>query len=36
MTSRVPRIIVIMMREKVMGLISTGRVITNIFGVWAR
>lgn len=36
MTSRVPRTIVIMIREKVMGLISTGRVITNIFGVWAR
>lgn len=35
-TSRVPEIIVIMIRERVIGLISTGRVITNIFGVWAR
>lgn len=35
-TNKVPSIIVIMIREKVMGLISTGRVITNIFGVWAR
>lgn len=35
-TNRVPEIIVIIIREKVIGLISTGRVITNIFGVWAR
>lgn len=35
-TNKVPDIIVTMIREKVAGLISTGRVITNIFGVWAR
>lgn len=35
-TSSVPNIIVIMIKEKTMGLISAGRVMTNIFGVWAR
>lgn len=35
-TSNVPSIIVMMINEKVTGLISTGRVMTNIFGVWAR
>lgn len=35
-TNRVPEIIVTIIKERVIGLISMGRVITNIFGVWAR
>lgn len=35
-TSNVPSIIVMIINEKITGLISTGRVMTNIFGVWAR
>lgn len=36
MTSAVPRIIVTIINKNTKGFISTGRVITNIFGVWAR
>lgn len=32
----VPRKIIRIIDEKMIGLISMGRVITNIFGVWAR
>lgn len=35
-TSVVPIIIVITIKEKTRGFISTGRITTNIFGVWAR
>lgn len=36
MTIMVPSIMVIRIIRKMIGFISTGRILTNIFGVWAR
>lgn len=35
-TNRVPDTIVVRIKDITKGLISTGRIMTNIFGVWAR